>query len=228
MRIAIGVALVCILSVMNATAAPLYPSALTFEPGYASGPPDGFPWWAMPSMGAPLTIVGKVATVGAPFEDLVPAGGYELTYAFQGSTCTQSGNWDNIPCSGGLFGTFQSGGIAWYLDTTPDADFTNLATFLDGELVLLAETSYVYVLDDDPEGACPMVESQPDVTAYLAFTGGTWFSRVSNQGKGLTGISEGELDNSVPAGLAALGYIFRVDGNVDIFGPVAVQSTTWG
>jgi hypothetical protein len=68
----------------------------------------------------------------------------------------------------------------------------------------------------------------PDVNAYFTFVGETWFARVSSHGVGLTGKSEGELDKSVPAELQAPGYIFRMDGTVDIFGPVAVTPTTWG
>jgi hypothetical protein len=205
----------------------LYPAALTFEPGYASGPPQGFPWLALPENGSPFTLVGRVATVGAPFEDLLPVGSYEITYVFEGSSCTQAGLWDNIPCSGGLFATYQGGTVAFYLDATPDADFTNPATFRDGEAVLLAQSSYLYVLDDDP-GACVQLPNQSDVNTFFTFTGGTWFSRVSDNGNGLEGASTGELDDNVPTPLAAQGYIFRVDGTVDVYGPVATEATTWG
>ncbi len=205
----------------------LYPNALTFEPGFAAGPPQGFPYWLWPDYGDPLTIVGRVAAVSAPFDDLLPAGPYELTYVYEGAACTQFGNWDNIPCSGGLFGTFEGGTVSFYLDTTPDAEFLAPDTFRDGELVLLAQSSYVYVADDDPSG-CPMLPNPPDVVAYFAFIGGSWFDRVSHNGAGFDAGSRGELDYDVSPVLQALGYIFRVDGTVDIDGPVPVEMTTWG
>lgn len=204
-----------------------YPAALTLEPGFASGPPQGFPWWAIPDLGDPLAIVGRVASVAAPFGGLVPPDA-ELTYDFEGASCTERGNWDDPGgCAGGVYGTFQNGTLAVYLDATPDADFANPATFRDGELVLVAQTSYVYVLDSD-NGSCPWLPNPPDVTAYFMFIGGTWFPRVSHDGAGFRGKSEGELDNNVPADLQSLGYIFRVDGRLDVYGPVAVEPTTWG
>ena len=224
----LAVACCVLLAAAGASADVLYPAALTFEPGYASGPPQGFPFTsAHPDYGDPLTMVGRVAEVRDPFTNLLPPGA-ELTYVFEGSTCAEWGNWDSPPCDGGIYGMFSSGTVSFYLDTTPDADFTNPSTFRNGEIVLVAETPVVVVLDADPQGVCPMLPDEPDMTAYLTFVGGTWFSLVSNQGVGFNGKSEGELDGNVPAELRALGYTFRVDGSVDIYGPVAVTSATWG
>ncbi|HEU4365538.1 MAG TPA: hypothetical protein VFT13_08760 [Candidatus Krumholzibacteria bacterium] len=207
----------------------LYPAAIVLEPGYASGPPAGFPWMGMyPDYGDPLVVVARVASVGEPFADLLPTGVYELTCVYEGSTCSAFGIWDNIPCSGGVFGTFHNGTVAFYLDTAPDADFAFPSTFRDGEQVLIAQLFHVHVNDDDPWIACPQVPDVPDVTALFSFAGGTWFSRVSSDGVGMQGMSEGELDGDVPAPLPALGYIFRVDGTFDVYGPVAVETTTWG
>ncbi len=225
----LAVACCVLLFAVGATGDVLYPAALTFEPGYASGPPAGFPVHDVaPHYGDPLTIVGRVAEVKQPFDDLLPADTYELTFVFEGTTCTQWGMWDDIPCAGGIFGTFQGGTVAIYLDASPDADFANPQTFHDGDLVLLGSLSIVSVLDSDPYIACPPRSDEPDVGAFFTFIGGTWFSRVSNDGVGFDAISEGELDDNVSAELRALGYTFRVDGTVDIYGPVATEPVTWG
>ena len=102
----VAAALLCFAAFGGATADALYPAALTFESGYASGPFLGFPWWTAPDYGDPLTLVGRVAGVGAPLSDLLPAGTYELTYVYEGATCFEWGMWDNIPCSGGMYGAF--------------------------------------------------------------------------------------------------------------------------
>jgi len=212
----------------DAFADTLYPAAIVLEPGYASGPPEGFPFFLPPDEGDPLVIYARVASCNAPFTDLLPAPPYEITCVFTGSTCTGWGMWDDLPCAGGIFGWFEGGTLAFYLDTTPDADFTSPQTFLDGELVLLATTALISVLDAEPQQACPPRENDPDMVTYLSFLGGTWFPRVSDHGTGLAGNGAGELDDVVPAVLTALGYIFRVDGTFDVYGPVATKQTTWG
>jgi len=70
-------------------------------------------------------------------------------------------------------------------------------------------------------------DNEPDVFTYFSFAGGTWFPRVSDDGTGLAGTSRGEMDNGVPPGLEQL-FTFRVDGVVDVYGPVATEATTWG
>ena len=221
----VAAALLC--AAFDASADVLYPAALTFEPGYASDPPSAFPVVGLPAVGDPLTIVGRVSAASAPFADLLPSGPYELTYAVDGATCVGLGYWDG-PCSDGYDATFHNGVLTFYLDTTPDADFTNPATFRDGEVVLLAQVKPLVLMNDDPYEACPMEPDKPDLHAYLSFIGGTWFARVSHDGTGFVGLDLGEIDDNVPAGLQALGYTFRVDGTVDIFGPVPVMPTTWG
>jgi hypothetical protein len=223
----LAVACLILLCAAGASGGVFYPDALIFEPGYASGPPPGFPLEDVnPDYGDPLTIVGRVAGVGQPFEGLLPAG-QELTYVFEGASCTQWGVWDDFECLvGGIYGTFQNGTVAFYLDSSPDANFAIPQTFRDGELVLLAQLSSVLVLNYDPTN-CPSLPA-PDVYAYFMFVGGSWFSRVSNHGVGWNAVSEGELDGNVPPDLQALGYTFRVDGSVDIDGPVATSPTTWG
>ncbi len=205
----------------------LYPAAFTFEPGLAYGPPTGFPWMDLPDLGTPLVMEGRVAAVGAPFDDLLPAGNWEITWVFEGSACTQAGNWDDFFCAGGLFATYEGGTLTFYLDTSPDANILDPSTFRDGEVVLQAQTSTVNAADNDPHVACPQRPDEPDVFAFFSFVGGSWFARVSDNGTGLAGTSRGEMDNGVPPGLEPL-FTFRVDGVVDVYGPVATEATTWG
>jgi hypothetical protein len=225
-----SLSIACLLLVWagGAVADPLYPAALTFETGYAFGPMPGFPWLAYSSYGAPLTWVGRVGDVGPPFDDLLPLGAYELTYSFDGSTCTEVGNWDSFTCSSGEYGVFRGGTFTLYIDSTPDADFANLTTFRDGDAVLIALTTATYVTDDDPHESCPWRSDEPDLSSFFLFVGGLWFDRVSSHGDGLEGICNGELEGSVPSELQSLGYVFPADGIVDVYGPVPVASTTWG
>jgi len=137
-----------------------------------------------------------------------------------------------MPCSGGTYVTYAGGTMSIYLDPAPDADFANTSTFRDGELVLQAQLQETGITDDDPQENCPMYDDQPDVHWYCAFTGGSWFYRVVSRGNGLTGIGKGELPGHypelVPEALRALGYVLRIDGSLDIVGPVATQPVTWG
>jgi hypothetical protein len=222
---AIGL-VVLVLSATIGSADLLYPAALTFEPGYAIGPP-GFPFLVYPEIGDPLTIVGRVALAGEPFDDLLPPGIYELTYVYDGFTCWRAGIAEDLQCIGSNFGDFDNGAVAIYLDVTPDADFADLATFRDGDLVLWAEPSAASVADFDPTG-CPWLPEVPDVVAWFTFVGGLWFDRVNDGGRGFQAMSNGELDGNVPPELQSIGYIFRTDGIVDIYAPVAVKATTWG
>ena len=205
----------------------IFPSALTFEPGFAKGPAPGFPLFNGTEIGDPLTFVGRISSVAEPFTDLLPPGGYELTYVFSGSTCVHTGIVEDLICVGSYFGDFEDGDFAIYLDTTPDADFGDLATFSDGELVLLGQPCNTTVADFDPTG-CPQRPEEDDWGAFFQFISGSWFERVSHDGVGYSGMSKGELDYLVSSELQALGYTFRADGSVDIYRPLAVTTTTWG
>lgn len=211
----------------------LYSNAITLGPSYAIGPSAGSPWTAwVNEVGRPLLIVGLVGDVGAPFSDLIPVAPHELTCVFAGATCSSVGQWDDIPCSGGTFLDYTGGTMSIYLDLTPDADFALSSTFHDGELVLQAQLQTTLVTDDDPYENCPMVDDEPDVRSFFTFSGGSWFYRVVSHGSGLSGICMGELPGHypdlVPEPLRALGYVLRIDGNMDIFGPVATTPSTWG
>ena len=229
MRTVIVAALALIFTMSAAGADVLYPNALTISPAYISGPPLGFPWeGSLPNPGDPITIRG-MATAGAPFTDLLPVGPYELTLVIDGGTCFEAGVWDDFVClAGGAFGAYQNLTLSLYLDTTPDANFASAGTFEDGELVLRAEMSGIYVTNDDP--GFPPCEDRPDVFAGFVFTGGSWFSRVSSNGTGLTGNFEGEINypDDTPIPLQILGYVLHVDGSISVQSPVAVEPATWG
>ena len=205
----------------------IYYDALTLELGCALGPPLGFPSFVEATSGTPLSWVGRVSNVGKPFDDLVPLG-YELTYAFEGSKCTVAGSWDDAPCGRSAYGYFEGGTLTIYLDASPDADFTNLSTFHDGDAVLIAETSVIHMTDDDPYLLCPNRPDDPDASAFLHVVGGSWFDRASQDGHGFYGASWGEVDQSVPPRLLIMGYAFRADGVIDLYSTVATTPTTWG
>lgn len=207
----------------------LYPDAITFGPSYVAGPPAGTPWIGGAELGTPLLIAGTVTTVQAPFADLLPGGVFEMTFVFEGATCTGGGMWDDLTCQrGGTFMTFGGGTMSMFLDATPDADFTDLDSFRDGELVLQAGIQLIDITDDDPIGFCP-TEDYPDVRMLLSFIGGSWYHRVA---PGTVSFGEGEIPgpypDMIPEALRAIGYVLRVDGNLDVFGPVATKPTTWG
>ena len=224
MKTAIAAVLfICIVGVAHADV--LYPNALTFAQAYAIVPPPDF---FSPSIGAPLFIAGTVTAVAGPFADLVPGVPYELTFVVSGATCSGIEMWDDFSCQrGGTAFSFAGGELSVYLDTTPDADFMTPATFEDGELVLLAQTQYLHVIDDDPDGICLTVD-YPDVTISLSFSGGSWYHRVGN---GSSSFVEGETSYypwTVPDELRAVGYVLGINGAISVFGPVATEPTTWG
>jgi hypothetical protein len=231
MKTAIAAAAFLLLALPGLThAGVLYPNAITFESSYAVGPAAGFPY--LPGeYGTPLVIFGIVSGVSAPFGDLVPAPPYELTFVFENAVCVERGNFDG-QCSGGNYAAYQGGTLSFYLDTTPDASFTETGTFRDGEPVLVATQQWpMFAAADDPQEACPMVENDnPDLAGSFVCSGGTWLYRVLSNGKGFMSSFKGEIDryDVVPAPLAAAGYVARVHGSIDLFGPVATQPTTWG
>ena len=205
-----------------------YPGALVMGTGYALDTPDGFPGSVYPNLNDPLSMVGRIASVDAPFAGLVPPGNWEITYVLEGASCAGGGIWDNIPCSGGTFGWYQAGTLTFYLDTTPDADFLMPASFRDGDPILVASVTRVDIWDDDPTGACPFVEEQPDWSCSFVFTGGTWFDEASSNGTGFEGRTIGEIYGSPSPVLYAIGYRFELDGTIDVIAPVATQQSTWG
>ncbi|HKW14702.1 MAG TPA: hypothetical protein VJS69_09485 [Candidatus Krumholzibacteria bacterium] len=205
-----------------------YPDAIKFGPSYAIAAATGFPFF-FPAFGSPLFIAGTVTNVAAPFNDLLPAGSYELTWVASGATCNGYGNWDDFDCNrDGVDVGFAGGTISFFLDTTPDADFTNPSTFQDGELVLQAQTQAIHITNDDPDGYC-VTDNRPDVFMSFSFIGGSWLHRVA---PGSLSYGRGEIPGSypdmIPAPLRALGYVLRIDGTINVTGPVATEPVTWG
>jgi hypothetical protein len=176
-------------------------------------------------------IFGIVSGVNAPFSDLLPAPPYELTFVYENAVLVERGNYDG-DCSGGSYSTYQGGTLSIYLDTTPDADFTNTATFRDGDLVLAITQQWpMWVAGDDPQESCPMVEKDnPDLQGAFVCSGGSWLFRVISDGKGFVSNFYGEDDryDIVPAPIEAAGFIDRIHGSIDIVAPVATQPATWG
>ncbi|MCI0452531.1 MAG: hypothetical protein L0Z51_09115 [Candidatus Latescibacteria bacterium] len=229
MKISVLAFVVLMLSFAVSDGDALFPAALTLEAGYGIGPPPPFPWQMHHAIGAPLIMAGRVSALGRPFDDIALPGSYELTYVFECARCVSADVCDGPPCTGGGdCGRFDDGNFTVYLDTTPDAVFTDLATFRDGDVVLLGLVSYTFVFDDDPHELCPMLDDVADIDVFFHFVGGLWFDRVSNDEDGLAGHGRCEMEAEVPAPLQSLGYVIRVDGVVDIDGPVPVTSTTWG
>ena len=205
-----------------------YIDALTLEQGYALGPPQGFPTWVLPPLGTNLTWVGRVSHVGEPFDDgLVPVG-TEVTYVFQGSTCVLAENWEDDPCGNGVVAYYQNGTLTIYLDPTPDADFTNLASFSDGDVALSLHTFTIQIADDDPYLLCPPRGDDVDIIATIQVTGGLWADLVSTDTRGFYGSAFGEVDPSIPPHLDFMGYAFRAGGAINLSSTVATKSTTWG
>ena len=85
---------------------------------------------------------GLLSRVDLFFEDLLPSGPYELTYLFAGATCISSSPaWPE--CPRGSWGLFVGGTLSVYLDTTPDADFSNGDTFTDGSSSLRTRSNTI-------------------------------------------------------------------------------------
>jgi hypothetical protein len=228
MKTAIAAALlVCTAGVARADV--LYSDAITFGPSYAIVPSAGFPWVFAPEYGAPLSVVGVVTAVAAPFGDLLPSPPYEITFAVSGAACDGYGMWDDFTCNrGGTDYSFTGGSISIFLDTTPDADFATPSTLQDGELVLLAQTQGIHITNDDPDGFC-VTENYPDVHMFFSFVGGSWYYRVTPGAVSFaTGEIPGDYPDMIPEALRALGYVLRIDGGMDIFGPVRTEPVTWG
>jgi hypothetical protein len=201
-----------------------FPSALVLGVGYAVGPPAWAPWENLPELEDSLCIFGSVARVGAPFDDLVPAGPHELTYVFESYACVFARHGTDFECSNSEIAVFAGGSIRVYLDSTPDADFADPATFRDGELVLDARSDPMLLLMEDH---C-VTGREYMQRAFVEFVGGAWLPRVSKDGVGFAGANIGEFRGDIPADVRALGYVGQSQGRIDVETPTAVEATTWG
>ena len=215
----------CVLALVGASPAVAdFPSALVFDTGYATGPVQWTPWQNLPNLEDSLWIYGSVSAVNAPFVDLIPVGPYELTYVFDSYACIWASHGGDQTCTLAELAFFDLGSIRVFLDTTPDADFANPASFRDGQQVLVANA---YPLQLFMENDC-VTGIRYVQQAVMQFRGGAWFSRVSQNGVGFIAGNQGEFRGDVPAGLIALGYVGQSHSKVDIVVPNAVASTTWG
>jgi len=218
-------ALLFLLLAVPVAANDVYPSALVLDTGYAIGPPAWYPWANFPAQGDPLFIFGSVSEVNEPFTDLLPvAASYELTYAFRDFACTLYGWGEDFSCSALYSAWFDGGRISFFLALTPDAEFANAATFLDGDLVLEARADQLYLWFLTH---C-MYGDEYGQHSNLQWIGGTWFDRVSRNDVGYAGENLGSFDREVPAPIRGFGYVGRSLSRIDIFKPVATAPTTWG
>ena len=201
-----------------------FDSALVLGTGYAAGPSQWTPWVNLPELEDTLWVYGSVAQVNAPFTDLVPAGPHEFTYVFDSYLCTFAAHGEDLECITAEVAVFNFGRLSIYLDATPDANFANAASFYDGELVLRADA---YPLQLFMETHCVNGVRYVQRTV-LTFTGGTWFDRVSKDGKSYLGANQGEFRGDISDALKALGYVGQSTSVIDIIVPNAVEATTWG
>lgn len=203
----------------------IYPSALVFAPGYGSSPSD-FPLGPnLPQLNDPLRYVGRISTVNDPFTDLLPVGDYEITFLLQGALCQiASDRYGPPPCLAYPWAAFYGGSVSIYLDTSPDAVFTDESTLTDGELVLYMEGLQIILAPADyPDPIqCPW-QDPADLFFGFEFTGGSWFERVNDESFYST--FEGEVDAAVPPELP---FTFHADGHIDIRKSVPTKPVTWG
>lgn len=169
------------------------------------------------TVGDMLTVVGMVVAFNDPFADLDPdVPGIEYTYIMTGmvSQGTVLAGTYNTNYAGGTFRIYE--------DTTPDADFGNLASFQDGALILEGAFSGFHTATRNTTGS---------QNADFQFTGGTLFNRVSQSGVGFIGVNTGNFsvsDTFVPVTQRDQGYFAKSDTKLDVTQPVATESSTWG
>lgn len=165
-----------------------------------------------------LTIVGQVVAFNDPFADLNPnAAGVEYTYIMTGM---MSGG--TTPPPPYYLTNYSGGTFRIYEDTSPDADFANLATFQDGTLILEGAFSGFHIWTTTLGG---------HQDSDFQFTGGSLFSRVSQYGVGFIGTDTGTFSVSstiVPQARRDQGYFGESNTKLDVTNPVATEPSTWG
>jgi hypothetical protein len=165
-----------------------------------------------------LTIVGKVVDFNDPFADLDPnAAGVEYTYIMTGLV-----SMGTAPLSPPYPTNYAGGTFRIYEDTSPDADFANLATFQDGTLILEGAFSGFHTTAISRSGT---------QNSDFQFTGGSLFSRVSQYGVGFIGINTGLFSvhtDFVPLDQQNQGYFGMSDTKLDVTQAVATEPSTWG
>jgi hypothetical protein len=201
-----------------------YDSAMVFYYGYAAASPS---WHVcVPGEGVPLLIVGTVQSFDEPFTDLVPPSGtYEATYVFEGMVLVGSYSHSSPD---GCSSVFDGGGFKIYIDLTPDANPADVSTYRDGELVLEATLQGEFWIDLNlGADACP--HWGPSQFASFIFSGGSWFSHVSDEnGQGYWAHNEGCFWTGISEELIQMGYMGRSTSWMNVQAPVSTESSTWG
>lgn len=215
---------ICFALILAAPAsADVFENAIIMGESYVAGPPAWDPWLNEPNIGDPLWMVGPVVQLWAPFDDrtLPPPGTYEVTYAYTGFQCARNGNWDDFENNiGGSYSDFEGGVYSVYLDTSPDANFSNVATFQDGELILQASVDVLSFISGHPDYG---------FWSGMRFTGGSWFDEVSNGGVGYYANVSGLFTGDILPIYEGMGYVGQsLFSGVTILVPVATEVTTWG
>jgi hypothetical protein len=177
--------------------------------------------------GDALTIVGKVVMFQDPFADLNPnAPGVEYTYIMTGLTSLGT-TVTPLPPLGQAYETYYSGGVfRIFEDTSPDADYADMSTFIDGTLILEGVFTNNSFHLNTFSFQCAGTQN-----ATFQFTGGSLFSRVSSGGVGFTGINTGSFtvcSGFVPAAQQGQGYFGMSDTKLDVETPTPATPSTWG
>ena len=175
-----------------------------------------------------IVILGTVSDAGPPIEEIATDDpGVEITYVLDGMSDPELWLWDSQDGQyGGMGYEFQSGYFRLYSDKSPDRDFSEPATFQDGQLLLEGILSEYLVYDGSPY-PCP--QCFPGHGGWVDFTGGDLFALVSRDGAGYRGRIEQTSRGDAPLdSLLTPGRSFPSHGGMTLYVPVATRETTWG
>jgi len=174
-----------------------------------------------------IVILGTVSDAGPPIEGIATGDpGVEITYVLDGMSNPNVGFWDSTDLSyGGMIYIFQSGSFRLYSDNSPDRDFSDPATFQDGQLLLEGTLSDYEI----GSSGYPCLECVPAHWGWVDFTDGDLFSLVSRNGAGYRGwIEQTSLGDAPLDSLISPGRSFPTHGWLTLYVPVATLETTWG
>lgn len=171
-----------------------------------------------------LTIVGFVADFNMPFDDLDPNDpAKEYTYVYSGLVSQGT-----VVSGGGSFifydTQYTGGTLRVYCDTNMNADYADMNTFMDGDMILEASLSNFVI-------STKSFNCSGTQNANLQFTGGSLFNRVSLGGIGFTGIATGLFSvcpSFVDDAREAEGYFGLSDTKLDVEEPVPTENRSWG
>jgi hypothetical protein len=165
-----------------------------------------------------LVIVGHVAQFKAPFNSLDandPSVEYTYVYDNLVSVGTQV-------IGGSIFDTDYTGGrLRVFCDPSQDSDFSNLASFANGTLILEASLSGFRTHTDIFSCAG---DQNADITAY---TGGSLVDLMDGCTGAITGLFS-TCASVVPDTQEGQGYFALSDTKLDSACPTPVEESTWG